>query len=104
MKNDKPKIFPDGFNYYEPRAGAPDFVMGNIVIDITRFSNFMVKSQTGEKLRLVIKRAKSGNIYTEVDLYDPTGKAPRSKEEEDTQIQYPESEKEISIDDVVDNF
>lgn len=97
------KIFTEGMWYFEPNAGAPTYVLGTIVIDIERFKNFMYRNQKSEKMRISVKRAKSGNIYTEVDTYDPTNRSPRSKEEENERkivpepvFQYPEEEIDVS--------
>lgn len=102
-----PKIFAEGFYFNEPAVNAPDFVIGKISIEVQRFISFLVKNQSGEKMRFNVMRSKKDpkKIYCEIDTYNPEGKAPKSKEEEnESQIQYPDNEPEISIDDMPDNF
>lgn len=98
------KIFAEGIWFFPPGVAAPDYVLGSLTVDVVRFKNFMLKTQASDRMRFSIKKARSGNIYVEVNTYDPEGKAPRSKEEEDTQIQYPDAEPTIEIEDVDTSF
>lgn len=95
MDKDK-KIFAEGMWFFPPGTTTPDYVLGSVTIDIARFKNFLIKNQESDKMRFSIKKARSGNIYVEVNRYNPDGKTPKSKEEEDTQIQYEEHEQIIN--------
>lgn len=93
------KIFAEGIRFFPPGVAAPEYVLGTISVDVVRFTNFLIKNQQSERMKLSVKRAKSGNIYIEVDTYDPTNRATRSKEEEDVVkevvFDYPEATVEI---------
>lgn len=79
------KVYPKGVMVFSPRANAPEFVKGSIVISLNELVKFcnenpgLLTEYKGEKqLRLQLKEGNKG-LYAEVDTYQPGAK----KEEEE---------------------
>ena len=62
------KIFPEGFKFWTPREGAPDFVKGSLVIFINEAIEWL-KQQKGAQVRLDLKVSQGGKSYAEVNTY-----------------------------------
>ena len=71
MENKKEKIFVDGLGFKKPRENAPDFVKGNISINVKRLQEFLVKHGTGKEwLNADLKKSKSGVLYVELNVWE----------------------------------
>jgi hypothetical protein len=75
------KIYIKGINTFEKNAKAPDFVLGNGVITIDDFKEFINSNQQhlteyqGKKqLRFQITMGKDNKVKFTVDTYKPTAK------------------------------
>jgi len=62
------KIWVDGLRVYKPDERAPDFVKANIVINKAEMLAWLA-TQSGDKIKVQMKEAQSGNYYAEVDTY-----------------------------------
>jgi hypothetical protein len=68
------KKFIDGIRVYKPHEKAPEFVKGNLVIDKMALIRFL--DDQPNQVKAVIKVAKSGNYYLEIDTYQPQNAQP----------------------------
>ena len=66
------KVFADGLSF-KHRAGAPDFVVGNISVKVDDAVAFLQKNVKGGRVHLDILTAKSGNQYIELYQWEPNG-------------------------------
>ena len=64
------KVFADGFSF-KRRAGAPDFVIGNVSIKVDEAVPFLQKNAKNGWVNLNVLRAKSGKQYIELDQWEP---------------------------------
>ena len=62
------KIWVDGLRVYKPDEGAPDFVKANIVINKAEMLAWLA-TQSGDKIKVQMKEARSGNYSAEVYTY-----------------------------------
>ncbi len=69
------KIFIPGMSVRK-NENAPEWVLGNVSIDIPAFKKFL-DEQTTDRLNVSLKRAKSGKCYAEVDTWKPAEKPAR---------------------------
>lgn len=71
-------IFAEGISVFSPRETAPEFVLGDVVIDVNAFVNWVKQNQTylgnDKKLRLSLKRSQNGKPYMDVNTYKPQPK------------------------------
>ena len=71
-------IFAEGISVFAPREQAPEFVLGDVVIDVNAFVNWVKQNQTylgnDKKLRLSLKRSQNGKPYMDVNTYKPQPK------------------------------
>lgn len=67
------KIFIPGMSVRK-NENAPDWVLGNVSIEIAVFKKFL-DEQTTDRLNVSLKRAKSGKCYAEVDTWKPSEKS-----------------------------
>lgn len=75
------QIFADGVNIFAPKDNAPEFIKGQLVIDLKALSawvasndNYITKDSKGNSvLRLDIKTSKQGKLYASVNTYQPDG-------------------------------
>lgn len=65
------KEFPEGFRIYPPREAAPDYVLGDVVIDVQKFTQYMRAKHADGEVRLTLKRSRSGNVYAELNTWRP---------------------------------
>lgn len=72
------KIFADGFSF-KRNENAPDFVVGRLSIKVDEAIAFVKKYEKRGWVNLNVKTARSGNIYVELDTYEPKGEQPESK-------------------------
>ena len=66
MSNNNATKFPEGIRVYAPRAGAPDFVKGAMVIDTAKAIAWL--QQQGPEVRLDIKEGQKG-YYAQINTY-----------------------------------
>ena len=66
------KVFADGFSF-KRRAGAPEFVVGNISVKVDDAVTFLQKNAKGGWVNLDILTAKSGKQYIELNQWEPDG-------------------------------
>ena len=75
----------EGIYFYRPSAKAPEFIKFNISIERDRLIDWLKKQD--EKVRVVLKESKQGNLYVSIDDYkpesEPTGNAPDKETEDD---------------------
>jgi hypothetical protein len=64
------KFFPEGLFYKTPRVGAPEFVMGQVSINVSDFKKYLERVK-GEWLNLDLKVSKEGKGYAEVNTWKP---------------------------------
>jgi hypothetical protein len=76
MNNEK--IYVKGFRTFKPNETAPDFVLGDLIISIGEFEQFIKENENllteyqGKKqLKTTIKKSKDGGVYFEVNTYKP---------------------------------
>jgi len=73
------KVFADGFSF-KRRAGAPDFVIGNISVKVDDAVAFLQKNAKGGWVNLDILTAKSGKQYIELNQWEPNGEVETKKQ------------------------
>ena len=73
------KVFADGFSF-KRRAGAPDFVVGNISVKVDDAVAFLQKNAKGGWVNLDILTAKSGKQYIELNQWEPNGEVETKKQ------------------------
>ena len=63
----------DGLFYSEPRANAPDFVMGGVSIQKEKLMEWLVTAEVNEKgyVNLDILRSKAGKPYFKLNTWKP---------------------------------
>lgn len=64
------KVFADGFSF-KRRAGAPDFVVGNISVKVDDAVTFLQKNAKNGWVNLDVLTAKSGKQYIELNQWEP---------------------------------
>ena len=74
------KVFADGFSF-KRRAGAPDFVVGNISVKVDDAVAFLQKNAKGGWVNLDILTAKSGKQYIELNQWEPNGEVETIKKQ-----------------------
>jgi len=68
MSNEK--SFPKGIRFYDPKENAPDFIKGNIQINVDEFIEYLQDFKKLGKLHLqVLKSKKTGASYIDLDKY-----------------------------------
>lgn len=74
------KIFADGFSF-KRSENAPDFVVGRLSLKVDEAIAFIKKHDKKGWVNLNVKTARSGNMYVELDTYEPKqdATAPKSK-------------------------
>lgn len=72
------KIFADGFSF-KRSENAPDFVVGRLSLKVDEAIAFIKKYEKKGWVNLNVKTARSGNIYVELDTYEPKTEATESK-------------------------
>lgn len=73
------KVFADGFSF-KRRAGAPEFVVGNISVKVDDAVTFLQKNAKGGWVNLDILTAKSGKQYIELNQWEPDGQTQTKKQ------------------------
>ena len=85
------KIFADGFSF-KRNENAPGFVVGRLSIKVDEAIAFVKKYEKRGWVNLNVKTARSGNIYVELDTYEPKGEQseskPKAKQEEDSNLPF----------------
>ena len=62
--------FPEGIKAYKPRAGAPEFVKANIVIEKAKLSAWLASQ--GDTVRMDLNLSRAGDkLYLRVDNWKP---------------------------------
>jgi hypothetical protein len=64
------KIFAEGFSF-KRSENAPEFVVGRLSLKVDEAIAFIKKYEKGGWVNLNVKTARSGNIYVELDTYEP---------------------------------
>ena len=99
-------IFIDGMIWKNPHPKAPDFIKGNVAIDMKKFVEFARKHHKDGWINIDLKQsAKTGNLYFALNQYSkdsaPTQTSPQqAKVEQPVQIQTPVQEEEIDVSDL----
>jgi hypothetical protein len=81
MSTTKEPIYVEGLRFFNPRETAPDFVKGEIIVNLKQFFDFVstqkehyTQYEGNNQLKLSMKTGKSGGMYFEVDTFKPTPK------------------------------
>ena len=64
------KQFVDGINFFNPREGAPDFIVAEGKITRDELRKFM-QQHTEKEIRFKVLRSRKGSLYAEVDTWKP---------------------------------
>tara|TARA_R110000782_G_scaffold96818_2_gene181453 strand:- start:6702 stop:7010 length:309 start_codon:yes stop_codon:yes gene_type:complete len=82
MNATKEPIYVEGLRFFNPRETAPDFVKGEIIVNLKQFVDFLAtqeenytKYEGNNQLKIVMKTGKSGGMYFEVDTFKPNSGA-----------------------------
>ena len=66
--------FPEGIKFKQEK-NAPDFVIGNISINVDRFIEWLKLNRNNSGyVNLDVKRSKAGNLFMAKDDWEPTPK------------------------------
>lgn len=68
--------FVNGLRVYAPREGAPDYIIANLVIEREELAAWLRTHP--EKVRIDIKRSKTGKLYAAVNNWQPKSAAPET--------------------------
>ena len=81
MSTTKEPIYVEGLRFFNPRETAPDFVRGEIIVNLKQFFDFVstqeehyTEYEGNKQLKLSMKTGKKGGMYFEVDTFKPTPK------------------------------
>ena len=78
--------FPAGIYFNAPREGAPDFVIGSVLINTEEFSEWLAQKDS-DRVNLDIKRSKNDKVYLQVNNWKPSNEkkadSPAKKPEAD---------------------
>jgi|TARA_R100001460_G_scaffold75836_1_gene116931 hypothetical protein len=66
-------IFADGFSF-KRKPNAPDFVVGSMSVKVDDAIAFLNANKKKGWVNIDVKTAKSGNIYMQLDTWEPTPK------------------------------
>ena len=77
------KQFVNGLRVYKPRAGAPDFIKHNLVINREELIEWL-KAQPDIEIRVDVKESREGKTYAEVNTWKATATPPRAEAVEKT--------------------
>ena len=72
MENQE-KVFADGL-IAKRRDNAPDYVIVNLSVKVDEFIAFLRNNERNGWVNLGVKRGRTGNLYTELDTFDPKKK------------------------------
>jgi hypothetical protein len=81
------RTFADGF-IIKRRDNAPEFVIANISVKVDEAITFLKNNQKNGWVNLNAKKARSGNMYLELDTFEPNKKAEPKKKEEDGNLPF----------------
>jgi hypothetical protein len=88
------KIFVSGMSFKRPREGAPEFVKGQISINVKSFIDWFKQHANGKEwLNIDLKSSKEGKLYLELNTFKP-------QEKQDSFDITQAEEKEIQISDI----
>lgn len=73
------KVFAEGFSF-KRRAGAPDFVVGNISVKVDEAIKFLQKNGKNGWVNLDVLTAKSGKQYIELNQWEPNSETQTIKQ------------------------
>lgn len=70
------QIFPEGMRLYAPHKNAPEFIKGQVVINVMELHEWL-KANWNEKreVRLDLKEGKSGALYLSLNTWKKEGRA-----------------------------
>lgn len=82
-------IYVKGFRTFPPRQGAPDSVLGDLIVSIDEFAAFVesqkehITEYNGKKqLRLSQLKAKDGSIIYKVNTYKPNNQQQSNQQQD----------------------
>lgn len=65
-------VFPEGVIVKEPSSKAPDFILGNVGVNVERFAEWAEKHKNAKGwVFLTIKKSKKGGYYAQLDTWKP---------------------------------
>lgn len=73
MNEKQPTIFPEGLMFKRPKEGSPEFVKGNISVNIKTFTEFMKKFPEAEWLNIDLLVSKDKKLYLKLNTYGLKG-------------------------------
>ena len=75
MSDKKTKVFADGFSFRR-KANAPNWNIGRLSINITEAVPFLKQHHKDGWVNLLVNESKNGNLYVELDTFEPKKKNP----------------------------
>lgn len=70
--SEKQTIFAKGIYWKDPSPKSPDFIKGKLSFFVEDFVSFLESYKTKGWVNIVLKESKSGNLYLELDTWQPT--------------------------------
>lgn len=67
-----PAIFPKGINFYKAKEGVPEWVKGQIVINMKELLAFVSEQNLENMVRIDMKKSKEGKLYLQLSTWKPT--------------------------------
>lgn len=91
------KKFPNGFYFDRPSPKAPEYIIGNVKIEVDSFKKWLDENRNGDFVRIILKNSRDGRYYPELDTYDPKNNRPEFMKQEtrsalDKDVAYPSEE------------
>ena len=77
------KVFVDGLFFNLPRENAPEFVKGNLNIDMKKFIEWAKTHHKDGKVSIDLLMSKAGKPYTALNTFVPKETAPAEPEFQD---------------------
>ena len=79
----KEVVFADGMFFSKPKETAPEFIKGEISIQVTEFTAFLKKHENGAGyVNLNLKKSKGGKLYIDLNSWE----APKKEDDLDKKL------------------
>ncbi len=76
----KPIIFGEGLFFKRPKEGAPEYVKGQLSVNLRKFFEFAQKFKGNEYLNFDLKVSKTGTLYLQLNEYGLKGNETKANE------------------------
>lgn len=67
------KNFVDGVSFKEPRENAPEWIRGQIAVNVARFLQWLAAQEHNGWINIDVKQSKGGKLYCERNTYEKLG-------------------------------